>query len=290
MMDIDSGEPEAGGFDAAQRRTLETLERTAHVFRSIAQNVRKTGDLKRAAQLERLADSADQRSRNTQADAPPPPTRVLLVDDHELAREALRSVLTPVQGYAVVGEAADGQTALRVARQVRPELVLMDLRMPGLDGLATTRALLAEMPDTRVVVLTSFEQRALVLDAIRAGAAGYLLKGASRQEVLETVAAVLGGERRVQGSLAADLLGEEAHGGPSPGLLPPLTERELEVVRLMAAGRTNAEIAQALQISLNTVKTHVLHLFRKLDAPDRAAAVARAAALGLLGVARSGEG
>jgi DNA-binding NarL/FixJ family response regulator len=259
------------------------------------------GDLERAAHLEHLADEAERRHTDSEH-ARLAPTPVLLVDDHELAREALRSVLTPAHGFLVVGEASDGETALRVARQLRPELVLMDVRLPGLDGLAATRALLVDLPETRVVVLTSFDQRALVLEALRAGAAAYLSKGASKEEVLETLRAVLAGERRIQGSLAANLLGAEATvgaGGPPPGLLARLSERELEVVRLMAAGQSNTQIALALQLSLNTVKTHVLHVLRKLEAPDRAAAVAHAAALGLLsqphvashqdGLARSGE-
>jgi DNA-binding NarL/FixJ family response regulator len=269
-------------IDAADRRARQTLERTARVFRSVAANARRSGDLEQAAELERLAEKADQ-GREDAASAPPAPTPVLLVDDHELAREALRSVLTAAQGFRVVGEAADGQTALRLAHQLRPELVLMDVRMPGLDGLGATRALLADLPETRVVVLTSFEQRSLVLEALRAGAAAYLLKGASKREVLDTLRAALAGERRVQGALAANLLAEQASvGGPPPGRAARLSERELEVVRMMAAGQSNTQIARALQVSLNTVKTHVLHILRKLDAPDRAAAVARAAGLGLL--------
>ena len=208
-------------------------------------------------------------------------TRALLVDDHELAREALRAVLTPEQGFQVVGEAADGHAALGLARRLRPDLVLMDVRMPQIDGVAATQRLLAELPRTRVVMLTSYEQRSLVLDALRAGAAGYLLKGASKEEVLATVRAAMLGERRVQGSLAADLLGEEA-GATTLAGRPPLSERELEVVRLMAAGQTNAEIARRLQVSPNTAKAHVHHVLRKLGVADRTSAVARAAALGLL--------
>jgi DNA-binding NarL/FixJ family response regulator len=207
---------------------------------------------------------------------------VVLVDDHELAREALRSVLTPEQGFVIVGEASDGQTAVRLAHRLRPDLVLMDVRMPGMDGLAATRAILAELPETKIVVLTSHEQRPLVLDALRAGVAGYLLKGASKREVLDIIRAALAGERRVQGSLTADLLDQEARSpSPTPGV--PLSQRELEVIRLLAAGHGNAEIARTLCVSINTVKTHVQHIVRKLDAADRTSAVARAAALGLLG-------
>jgi DNA-binding NarL/FixJ family response regulator len=316
--------------ETAREHTREALERTARVFRSVAQTARGMGEVDRAAELERLADEAEQhmawgsdRAPGTlqppsggpsalqpqassgpsavqpQSSSRPPrpaesggPLRsrraapgtamsVLLVDDHELAREALRSVLTPEQGFNVVGEAADGQHALWLAHQLRPELVLMDIRMPGMDGLATTRALLAELPATTVVVLTSYEQRPIVLDALRAGAAAYLLKGASKQEVLATLRAAMAGERRVQSSLAADLLAEDAC-GTGPELVQSLSQREVEVVRLMAAGQSNVEIARSLQVSLNTVKTHVQRVLRKLDAVDRASAVTRAAALGLL--------
>jgi DNA-binding NarL/FixJ family response regulator len=290
MTGRDPAEPDPTA-QVLRQQTHETLEHTARLFRSIAGSARSTGDLDRAAHLERLADEAERRLGRTappghgSAAGPPRPspaaTRVLLVDDHELAREALRSVLTAEQGFRVVGEAADGQQAVRLARQLRPELVLMDVRLPGMDGLEATRAVLAELPATKVVVLTSYEQRPIVLDALRAGAAGYVLKGASKQEVLEIIRTALAGERRIQGSLAADLLDQDAQ-GTAHVLSVPLSQREVEVIRLMAAGQSNAAIARALHVSLNTVKTHVQHVVRKLEAADRASAVARAAALGLL--------
>jgi DNA-binding NarL/FixJ family response regulator len=217
------------------------------------------------------------------------PARVLVADDHELAREALLSVLAREPDLAVVGEARDGHEAVALARRLRPDLVLMDLRMPGLDGLQATRAVLAEVPGVRVVVLTSLEARAVVLEALRAGAAGYLPKGATTAEVLATLRDVLAGAVRVQPDLAARLLAEEAQGAAAPPAPPPadaLTARELEVLRLVARGRSNDEIGAALHLTRNTVKTHVARLLRKLDAADRAQAVARAAARGLLG----GEG
>lgn len=208
------------------------------------------------------------------------PVRVLLADDHELAREAMRSVLTREPDLRVVGEAADGRAALALARELRPDLVLMDLRMPGLDGLAATRAIVEASPSTRVVVLTSLETRAHLLEALRVGAAGYLLKGATKQEVLETLRAALAGEVRVQPSLAAGLLQDVARGAPAAG--HGLTPREVDVLRLVARGLTNDAIARQLGLTVNTVKTHLSHLLRKLDVPDRAAAVARAIPLGLL--------
>jgi DNA-binding NarL/FixJ family response regulator len=208
--------------------------------------------------------------------------RVLLVDDHELAREAMRSVLSPEQGFHVVGEAGDGATAIRLVHELAPALVVMDVQMPGIDGLVATRTILAEQPGVRVVILTSYEQRPLVLEALRAGAAGYLLKGATKQEVLATVRAILAGERRIQSSLAIALLVEDCRGGVAPTVTTALTPRQLEIVRLIAAGRSNSEIAVAQRLTLNTVKTHVRHILQKLEATDRANAVARAAALGLL--------
>lgn len=212
--------------------------------------------------------------------APRGPARILLADDHELAREALRSVLSREPDLEVVGEARDGREAVALAQRLRPDLIVMDLRMPGLDGIAATRAARTALPATRVVVLTSLDQRTHVLEALRAGAQGYLLKGATRQEVLTTLRTVLAGEVHVQAELAGSLLGELAR-GEAPAA-HGLSVREVAVVRLMAQGRTNAAIGRELHLSVNTVKTHVAHILRKLDAADRAQAVARAAALGLL--------
>lgn len=210
----------------------------------------------------------------------PPTARVLLADDHELAREALRSVLARESDLDVVGEARDGREALDLAKRLRPDLIVMDVRMPGLDGLAATRAVLAALPFARVVLLTSYDNRAYVLDALRAGATGYLLKGATKQEVLATLRAALSGDVRVQPEVAARVLGQLARSGIPED--PRLSAREIAVLQLMAAGRTNEAIGQHLRITLNTVKTHVAHILRKLDAADRAQAVGRAAALGLL--------
>jgi len=206
--------------------------------------------------------------------------RVLLADDHELAREALRSVLAREPDLEVVGEARDGQEAVNLAARLRPDLVVMDIRMPGLDGFAATRALRDVLPGARVVMLTSSEQRAYALEALRAGAAGYLLKGATKGEVLATLRAALAGEVRVQPEVAGPLLGQLARGE-----VPAehgLSDREVEVLRLVARGRTNQAIGRELHLSLNTVKTHISHILAKLGVADRAAAAARAAALGLL--------
>jgi DNA-binding NarL/FixJ family response regulator len=185
-----------------------------------------------------------------------------------------------------VGEAADGDTAVKMARELRPDLVLMDVRLPGMDGLAATRTVLTELTKATVVMLSSYQDRTFVLEALRAGASGYVLKGASKQELLAIVHAAMAGERRIQASLGTSLLQQEASeaGSTNGRSTQLLSDRELEVLRLMAQGQTNAAIGHRLHLSVNTVKTHVQHLLLKLDAPDRAAAVARAAALGLLSV------
>jgi DNA-binding NarL/FixJ family response regulator len=210
-----------------------------------------------------------------------PPSRILLADDHELAREALRSVLARQPDLEVVGEARDGGEAVELARRLRPDLVLMDVRMPGLDGLSATRSVLAALPATRVVILSAYENREYVLEALRAGATGYLLKGATKQEVIATLRGALAGEVHVQPEIAGRLLRQLAHSGPPSGN-HDLTAREIAVLRLMARGRTNEAIGRELHLTLNTVKTHVAHILRKLDAADRAEAVARGAALGLI--------
>ncbi len=215
--------------------------------------------------------------------APPTtPARVLLADDHELAREALRSVLSREPDLCIVGEARDGAEAVALTQRLRPDLVVMDLRMPGLDGLAATREIRAALPETRIVVLTAYEQRAYVLAALRAGASGYLFKGATRQELLATLRAALAGQVQVQAAIAGPLLGQLARGEAPAPQHPGLTARELAVLQRIARGQTNEAIGREMQLTLNTVKTHVAHILRKLDAADRAQAVARAAALGLL--------
>jgi len=211
------------------------------------------------------------------------PARVLIVDDHELAREALSSIFGREPDLLVVGEAGGGDPAMSLTRRLRPDLVLMDVRMPGMDGLAATRAIKAELPATRVLLLTTYETPDYLLEGLRAGADGYLLKGATKEELLGAVRAVLHGRRVVQPDLAASVLGRvacEAEQPPESAI--GLTERQREVLRLMAAGRSNPEIARELTVSLNTVKTHVVHVLAPLGVEDRTQAAVRAAQLGLL--------
>jgi DNA-binding NarL/FixJ family response regulator len=213
--------------------------------------------------------------------------RVLIADDQSLFREGLRTVLG-AQGLDVVGEASDGQEAVRLAEQLRPEVVLMDLRMPVLDGIAATRRLRAEQPEVRVLALTTFDDDEDVFAALRAGAVGYLLKDVSSARLVEAVQAAARGESVLQPSVAAKVVARFAQlpdatpaERPQP-LVVPLSDRELEVLRLLADGRTNREIAAELFLAEGTVKNHVTNVLSKLGARDRTQAALRARALGLL--------
>jgi DNA-binding NarL/FixJ family response regulator len=209
--------------------------------------------------------------------------RLVIVDDHELARAGLRSMLSGERDLEIAGEAGSGRQALAVCRRLRPDLVLMDVRLPDLDGLAATRAIKEEFPGMSVVIVTMHENPDYLLEAIKAGAAGYVLKGTTRQELLATVRGVLGGESVLQPELAARLLrrlADETHEGEA--LSERLTAREVDVLRLVAQGRTNQEIARDLTLSVSTVKTHLEHILAKLEVSDRTQAAVRAIERGLL--------
>jgi DNA-binding NarL/FixJ family response regulator len=214
--------------------------------------------------------------------------RVLLVDDQALFREALAVLLSVADGVEVVGEAANGAEALARSAELRPDVVLMDLRMPVLDGIAATRRLRVEQPEVQVLALTTFDDDAEVFAALRAGAVGYLLKDVSSARLVEAVHAAARGESVLQPSVAAKVVAriaslpdEPAAAAPQP-LVTPLSERELAVVRLLAQGRSNREIAGELFLAEGTVKNHVTNVLTKLDARDRTQAALRARALGLL--------
>jgi DNA-binding NarL/FixJ family response regulator len=215
------------------------------------------------------------------------PVRVLLVDDQSLFREALATLLSVRDEVEVVGEAANGAEAVECAARLRPDVVLMDLRMPELDGIAATRRLRAQQPDVRVIALTTFDTDEEVFAALRAGAVGYLLKDVSSARLVEAVLAAARGESVLQPSVAAKVvarvaaLPDEAVPRPRPPVVP-LSERELAVVRLLAEGRSNREIAADLYLAEGTVKNHVTALLGKLGARDRTQAALRARALGLL--------
>jgi DNA-binding NarL/FixJ family response regulator len=214
--------------------------------------------------------------------------RVLLVDDQALFREALAVLLDVADGVQVVGEAGNGAEALVRAAELRPDVVLMDIRMPVLDGIAATRRLRVEQPDVQVLALTTFDDDAEVFAALRAGAVGYLLKDVSSARLVEAVQAAARGESVLQPSVAAKVVAriaslpdDDATPAAQP-LVTPLSERELAVVRLLAQGRSNREIAGELFLAEGTVKNHVTNVLTKLDARDRTQAALRARALGLL--------
>jgi DNA-binding NarL/FixJ family response regulator len=203
--------------------------------------------------------------------------RILLVDDHPVVRHGLRGMLDAEPDLTVVGEASSGPEGVVLAAAERPDIVLMDLRMPGGDGVAATEKLLSEVPGVRVVVLTTYESDRDILRAIEAGASGYLLKDASPAELADAVRAAARGETVLAPSVASTLVRQVRK--PAP---PALSARESEVLRLVARGRTNADIGKELFISEATVKTHLLRVFNKLDVADRTAAVTTAMEHGLL--------
>ncbi|WP_103936975.1 response regulator [Thermomonospora echinospora] len=201
--------------------------------------------------------------------------KVLLVDDHPVVREGLRGMLTAEPGLEVVGEAGGAAEAVAAVGLHEPDVVLMDLRMPGGDGVEATARVLARRPATRVVVLTTYETDADILRAVEAGAAGYLLKDATRQDLAQAVRAAARGETVLAPSVAAKLVSRMR----APVDLSP---REIEVLALVARGHTNAEIGRELFISEATVKTHLLRAFGKLGVGDRTAAVTVAMERGIL--------
>jgi NarL family two-component system response regulator LiaR len=205
---------------------------------------------------------------------------VLIVDDHEVVRQGLRAFLELQQGIAVAGEAADGAQAVAVAERERPDVVLMDLVMPGMDGVTAMRALRERTPAPRVIVLTSFLDDDKLMPALRAGAAGYLLKNARAQEIARAVRAAHAGEVLVDPAVAARLV-ERLAADDDP--LERLTPRERQVLELIGRGFPNKAIARELEVSEKTVKTHVGHVLAKLGVTDRTQAAVIAVRAGLVG-------
>lgn len=197
--------------------------------------------------------------------------KVLIVDDHQVVRQGLRTFLELHDDVVVVGEAGDGVTAVEMVRQFEPDVVLMDLVMPRLDGIAATRQVKELGAHIKVIALTSFTEDDKVFPAIQAGASSYLLKDASPDDLVEAIRAVHRGEARLHPDIARKLMEQVVHqAGPSRGApVDDLTEREREVTRLVAQGRSNSEIAQALFISSKTVKTHISNILSKLGLQDR---------------------
>ncbi|MAF38806.1 MAG: DNA-binding response regulator [Chloroflexi bacterium] len=210
---------------------------------------------------------------------------ILIVDDHAVVRDGLVAMLARQGDFAVVGEAKNGLEAVEKAVALRPDVVLMDLRMPELDGVEAMRRIRADEPDVRFIVLTTYDTDEYIFDAIEAGAKGYLLKDASREELFDAIRVVHRGESLIQPQVVSRVLDRFAQlsrqaaqgGGPQA-----LSEREVEVLRLMAKGAANKEIAAGLFISESTVKTHVTNIFQKLEVNHRTEAVTKAMAKGII--------
>jgi DNA-binding NarL/FixJ family response regulator len=207
----------------------------------------------------------------------PDPIRVLVADDQQLLRAGFRVILESEPDIEVVGEAADGMAALDLVVSTRPDVVLMDIRMPRLDGLSATERLMALPDPPRVVVLTTFDQNEYVVRALRAGAYGFLLKDAPASRLIAAIRAAASGEALIEPSITRRLIEQfaapDAEPTGVPAVMRSLTERELQVLRLMARGRSNAEIAGEMVIAETTVKTHVARILTKLGVRDRVQAV-----------------
>lgn len=227
------------------------------------------------------------------------PTRVIIADDHDLVRDGYKLMLDREEDLEVVGEASNGREAVELCRKLRPHLVLMDVRMPEMDGLEATRKIKGELPTTSVLVVTTYDNPDYLFEAIEAGAAGYVLKDAPKRQLLDAVRRTLGGESPLNQELAMQLISrftretrkprEPAgppyileHHGISTQPYEALTPRELEILQLLAQGKSNPQIAQELVISRLTAKTHVERIIRKLAVSDRTQAALRAIQLGLV--------
>lgn len=214
------------------------------------------------------------------------PIRILIADDHGVVRQGLRMFLGLDPDLEIVGEAADGAEAVRLARALRPDVVLMDLLMPVMDGIAATEAIRHELPDTEVLALTSVLEDASVVGAVRAGAIGYMLKNTEGEELRSAIRAAAAGQVQLSPEAATRLM-REVRAPESP---EALTERETDVLRLVAEGKANKEIASALHIGEKTVKTHVSNILAKLGVESRTQAALHALRVGLVPAHQPSEG
>lgn len=217
----------------------------------------------------------------------PDTLRVLIADDQKLMRAGLRTLLELEPDIEVVGEAENGRQAVEAARQLRPDVVLMDVRMPELGGVEATRALRTELPEVHVLILTTFDDDAVVFEGLRAGASGYLLKDVSGEELAAAVRSVAAGGAVIGPSVAGRVLGQFARLAPEDGsgqraLLEPLSEREREILALVAEGLSNPAIARRLRLAEGTVKNYVSRILQKTGTEDRTQAALRARELGLV--------
>ncbi|MBS1848500.1 MAG: response regulator transcription factor [Actinobacteria bacterium] len=206
--------------------------------------------------------------------------RLLLADDHRMLREGLRRSLTD-EGFDVVGEAADGEEAIQLVDELRPDVVLMDVTMPNMDGVEATRRIREQIPDTKVVMLTMHADREVVAEALRAGAVGYLVKDCSTEEICEAIRMAVQDDAALSADIAASML-DEVHRIDAPGDPHVVTRREEEVLQLIADGCSTVEVAERLFISQKTVKNHLASIYQKLDARDRTQAVLSAVRMGIV--------
>ena len=216
-----------------------------------------------------------------------PPVRILIVDDQELFREGLHTLLSMQPDLQVVGEARNGEEALRLAGELNPDVVLMDLHMPVLNGVGATRHLKSTRPEIKVIVLTTFDDDEDVFEGLRAGAIGYLLKDVASEKLVEAIRAVARGAAFLQPSIAGKVIAEFARLSPylppqTQPLVEPLSERELDILRLLSQGASNKEIADDLVITVGTVKNHVTSILAKLGVRDRTQAALKAKELGIM--------
>jgi len=211
------------------------------------------------------------------------PLRVLIADDHPLFRKGMRALLIAAQDIEVVGEATTGQEVIELAATLQPDVILMDLQMPGINGIEATRQILHTSPHIRILVITLFEDDASVFSALRAGARGYVLKDAKEEEILRAIRSVGSGEAIFSPAIATRLIDFFATPRPdaSKEIFPTLTEREREILQLLARGSPNHDIAKQLALSVKTVNNYVSNIFGKLQVTDRAQAIIRARDAGL---------
>ncbi|MDT8897132.1 MAG: response regulator [Thermanaerothrix sp.] len=210
-----------------------------------------------------------------------PKVRILIADDHPVIRQGLSAMLSSVEGFEVVGEASNGQEAMDLALRIVPDIVLLDLRMPGMDGVQAMRLIRAQCESIRFIILTVYDNDEYIFEGIRAGASAYLLKDVTRDELINAIREVHRGQSLLHPQITRKLF-EKVSGSGEVEHSSALTDRELEILRMMANGASNKQIAARLKISSHTVKTHVSNIYQKLEVNDRAEAVAKAIRHGIL--------
>ena len=210
------------------------------------------------------------------------PIKVMIVDDHNLVREGLKAVFSQGDEIEVIGEAGSGEEAIEMVDKVKPDVILMDISMPGINGIQATKLIRDKNPDAKIVILTMLDQEGYVYEAIKAGATGYMLKSTSSDELVNAIQTVNEGKALLHPDATAQLLKEFVTLAENKAKDYGLSNREMEVLQLLSEGKTNKEVAKALWISEQTVKTHVAHIFDKLGTSDRTETVARALRSGLV--------